>query len=180
MLWKSRRAEQRCWERGVQKGERRWQLSKDWRMWDIISLRWYWCKGFHAWHVGSTGRRPIRQAITNENKNSRTFWSWNAVTVSVPRWMRRDDQNQDQGHGDWSIESGQSVQQVNVYVCRAIYFRFIYIYEFWMGKISWRRKLQPTLVFLPGESHGQRSLADYSPWGCRVGYDWATFTHFKS
>ena len=128
MLWKSRRAEQRCWERGVQKGERRWQLSKDWRMWDIISLRWYWCKGLHAWHVGSTGRRPIRQAITNENKNSRTFWSWNAVTVSVPRWMRRDDQNQDQGHGDWSIESGQSVQQVNVYVCRAIYFRFIYIY----------------------------------------------------
>ena len=27
----------------------------------------------------------------------------------------------------------------------------------------WRRKLQPTLVFLPGESHGQWSLEDYSP-----------------
>ena len=26
---------------------------------------------------------------------------------------------------------------------------------------------QPTLVFLPGESHGQRSLAGYSPWGCK-------------
>ena len=26
------------------------------------------------------------------------------------------------------------------------------------------RKLQPTPVFLPGESYGQRSLADYSPW----------------
>ena len=34
-----------------------------------------------------------------------------------------------------------------------------------VGKIPWRRKWQPTLVFLPGESHGQRSLVDYSPWG---------------
>ena len=32
-------------------------------------------------------------------------------------------------------------------------------------KILWRRKWQPTPVFLPGESHGQRSLAGYSPWG---------------
>ena len=29
----------------------------------------------------------------------------------------------------------------------------------------WRRKWQPTPVFLPGESYGQRSLAGYSPWG---------------
>ena len=29
----------------------------------------------------------------------------------------------------------------------------------------WRRKWQPTPVFLPGESHGQRSLVSYSPWG---------------
>ena len=35
----------------------------------------------------------------------------------------------------------------------------------WVGKIPWRRKRQPTPVFLPGESHGQRSLAGYSPWG---------------
>ena len=31
--------------------------------------------------------------------------------------------------------------------------------------ITWRRKWQATPVFLPGESHGQRSLAGYSPWG---------------
>ena len=35
----------------------------------------------------------------------------------------------------------------------------------WVGKIPWRRAWQPTPVFLPGESDGQRSLADYSPWG---------------
>ena len=34
-----------------------------------------------------------------------------------------------------------------------------------VGKIPWRRKWQPTPVFLPGKSHGQRSLIGYSPWG---------------
>ena len=38
----------------------------------------------------------------------------------------------------------------------------------WVGKIPWRRAWQPTLVFLPGESHGQRSLVGCSPLGCRV------------
>ena len=37
----------------------------------------------------------------------------------------------------------------------------------WVRKIPWRRKRQPTPVVLPGESHGQRSLAGYSPWGCK-------------
>ena len=35
-------------------------------------------------------------------------------------------------------------------------------------------KWQPTPVFLPGESHGCRSLVGYSPWGHRVRRDWAT------
>ena len=34
-------------------------------------------------------------------------------------------------------------------------------------KIPWRRAWQPTPVFLPGESHGLRSLAGYSPWCCK-------------
>ena len=33
------------------------------------------------------------------------------------------------------------------------------------GNGRWRKKWQPTPVFLPGESHGQRNLAGYSPWG---------------
>ena len=44
----------------------------------------------------------------------------------------------------------------------------------WVRKIPWRRKWQPSSVFLPGKSHGQRSLAGYSSWGCkRVGHDLA-------
>ena len=37
----------------------------------------------------------------------------------------------------------------------------------WVGKIPWRRQWYPTPVFLPGESHGHRSLAGYSPRGCK-------------
>ena len=40
-------------------------------------------------------------------------------------------------------------------------------FNLWVGKIPWRRKWQPTPIFLPGKCHGQRSLAGYSPWGCK-------------
>ena len=38
---------------------------------------------------------------------------------------------------------------------------------FTMRVFCWRRKWQPTPVFLPGEFHGQRNLAGYSPQGCK-------------
>ena len=41
-------------------------------------------------------------------------------------------------------------------------------FDFWVEKILWRRAWQPSPVFLPGESHGQRSWAGY---GLRVGHD---------
>ena len=40
-------------------------------------------------------------------------------------------------------------------------------FDSWIGKILWRRKWLPTPVFLPGKSHEQRSLAGYSPRGCK-------------
>ena len=40
-----------------------------------------------------------------------------------------------------------------------------------VGKIPWRKAWQSTAVFLPGKSHGQRSLVGYSPWRHRVGRD---------
>ena len=43
------------------------------------------------------------------------------------------------------------------------------MWETWVQSLGqedpWRRKWEPTPVFLPGEFHGQRSLAGYSPWG---------------
>ena len=43
-------------------------------------------------------------------------------------------------------------------------------------KILWRRRWQLTPGFLPGKSHGQRSLAGYNPWGCRVRHYWRDWT----
>ena len=46
----------------------------------------------------------------------------------------------------------------------------------WVRKIPWRRKWQPTPVFFPGESCGQRILGGYSPWGQKESdmiVDWA-------
>ena len=40
-----------------------------------------------------------------------------------------------------------------------------------LDQILWRRAWQPTPVFFLGESHGQRSLAGYGPWDCKVGHD---------
>ena len=49
-----------------------------------------------------------------------------------------------------------------------------------VGKIPWRRKWQPTPVVLPGEFHGQRSLAGYSPWGHKEQDTTEQLTHFDS
>ena len=38
--------------------------------------------------------------------------------------------------------------------------------DHWVRKIPWRSEWQLISGFLPGESHGQRSLMGYSPWGC--------------
>ena len=48
-----------------------------------------------------------------------------------------------------------------------------------VGKIPWKREWQPTSVFLPGEFHGQRSLASYSLWSRKKSavIEWLTQTH---
>ena len=42
---------------------------------------------------------------------------------------------------------------------------------------TWRREWHPTPIFLPGEFHGQRSLAGYSPWGCKESDTTEQLTH---
>ena len=37
-------------------------------------------------------------------------------------------------------------------------------FDTWVRKIPWRRKWQPTTIFLPGKFHGWRSLVSHSPW----------------
>ena len=44
-------------------------------------------------------------------------------------------------------------------------------FDCWVGKIFWRRVQQATPVFLPGDTHGQRSLAGLQSTGRRARYD---------
>ena len=51
----------------------------------------------------------------------------------------------------------------------------------WVGKIPWRRKWQPTPVFMPGKSRGLRSLVGYSSWGRKESYMTKRFHfHFQT
>ena len=49
----------------------------------------------------------------------------------------------------------------------------------WVEKIPWRRKWQPTPVYLPGKFHGLRRLVGYSSWGCKES-DTTELLHFTS
>ena len=49
----------------------------------------------------------------------------------------------------------------SIYQCRR------HGFDPWVGKIPWRRKWQPTPVFLLRKSHGQKNRVGYSSWGCR-------------
>ena len=55
-------------------------------------------------------------------------------------------------------------------------------FDYWFGKIPWRRKWQPSPAFLSGESHGQRSLEGYSPQGreSRTRLKWLSTAHMQS
>ncbi|XP_055408998.1 Golgi-associated RAB2 interactor protein 5A isoform X5 [Bubalus kerabau] len=51
-------------------------------------------------------------------------------------------------------------------------------FDLWVGKIPWRRKWQSIPVFLPGQPHGPRNLAGYSPWVPKSRTRLSAGTHF--
>ena len=90
-------------------------------------------------------------------------WKWNALSAHISIWLR------------WSKCLWQSLNLPQAIfgfprwlsgkesACRYRRCGF----DPWVGKILWRRKWQPIPVFLPGKSHGPRSLEGYSSWGRR-------------
>ena len=94
-----------------------------------------------------------------------TQWSWPFLTTT---WNKGQESSTTQIKGlPWGHNGKESASQCG----RHRRHRF----NPWVGKIPWRRKRQPTPVFLFGKSRGQRSLVVYSPWGCkRIGLsNWA-------
>ena len=83
----------------------------------------------------------------------RGSWQWVVAKWMHDGWIRRQESRTELPR--WLSDKESTCQ------CRRRGFNP------WVGEIPWRRKWQPTLVNLPRESHGQRSLAGYSPWGCK-------------
>ena len=66
------------------------------------------------------------------------FCYWSIIAFGLPRWLSDKE-----------------------FACQCRRHEF----DPWLGKIVWSKEWQPTSVFLPGKSPGQRSLAGYCPWG---------------
>ena len=73
--------------------------------------------------------------------------------------------------GNTKWDHYKEAASVTVFTSGWRHFLFYFNYH---STLDLRRKWQPTPVFLPGESHKQRGLVGWCPWGCRVGHDWVT------
>ena len=90
--------------------------------------------------------------------------AWSSVVHKTIRLLQRSVPKNER-NWIWGAIS-QSVISVMLYCdCAAKYGYYLDFIHF--NQPFWRRKWQPTLVFFPGESHGQRNLVGYSPWGCK-------------
>ena len=100
---------------------------------------------------------PSRLKVYHTSPNKELWW---AAEVLVDSKMNTNSTQWEGSHKhgcpNWLLGKGSACQ---CRWCRKPGFHF------WVRKIPWRRKWQPTPVFLPAQSHGQRSLAGYSPWG---------------
>ena len=76
--------------------------------------------------------------------------------VGYSRWGRKESDTTERLHSltPWWLNGKESTCQCGRHG-----------FDLWVRKIPWRRKWQPTPVFLPGKSHRERHLVGYSSWG---------------
>ena len=108
---------------------------------------------FSLSHIGEGNGNPLQCSCLENPRDGGAWWaSVYGVTQSRTQLKRPSS----------SSSSGKE----SACQCRRLRFNP------WVRKIPWRRERLPTSVFLPGESHGQRSFVGYSPWGLkRVRHD---------
>ena len=120
-----------------------------------FSNAWKWkVKGKLLSHVWPLAWTAAYQAPPSMGFSRQKYWSGVPLTICVAYGLLRRF-------------SGKEL------TCQSRRGRF----NHWVGKIPWRRRLQPTPVFLPGEFHSQRSLAGYSLWGCKESDTTELLTH---
>ena len=120
-----------------------------------IVLGW----GYKRWKYGRRKRGEGNSCNTGIAIGSWVHWNTLNVTETADPWARVDLGQAGSKQGlprDSVVKNSPAVQGRRR--CRL---------DPRVGKIPWRRARQPTPVFLPGESHGQTSLAGYNPQGRR-------------
>ena len=137
--------------------------------------------------AGPCEKRPQKPAWSPYRPPEGPERYWDAISQRRPGWMRLQTPGQTSEGNPYksclfdASQKGPGASQAAQW--QRIHQPMQKIQEIgfdpWEGipweKIPWGRKWQPTPVFLPGESHGQRSLAGCSPWGCkRIGHNLAT------
>ena len=99
----------------------------------------------------------VKVTLTSENQVDYVLWQrrrkWQPTPVLLPG--KSHGQRSLVGYNPWGHKEWDTTERLHF-----IHFTHFTLYH-------WRRKWQPTPVFLPGESHGQRSLAGHGPWGRR-------------
>ena len=114
-----------------------------------------------GWHHWLDGREPEWIPGVDDGQGGLVCWdSWGRKESDSTERLNWTELKHIRGL-PWCLSGKESACQ-----CR---------FNPWVGKIPWRRKCQPIPEFLPGKSHGQRSLSGYSPQSHkRVRHDLAT------
>jgi len=118
---------------------------------EVVEDREAWCATVLGWQRVRHNLEIKQQRWVESRSSSKTNWGmlWFEInSFSVNNFNFRVSKEFAYNHSRWRIDP-------------------------WVRKIPWRRKWQPTPVFLSGKSHGQRNLAGYIGLQ-RVRYDWAT------
>ena len=133
----------------------RHQKQRSFSHWVTIALRAYWPQKF-----------PLRALTSNllQKRTARKQVEWRQTIVCI---ITLDSLNCVWVQSRLNFPGGPTGKEPACQCRRCKRCRF----DPWVGKIPWKRAWLPTPVFLPGESHGQRDLVGYSPWGLK---EWDT------
>ena len=116
-------------------------------------IDWRTSKGRHSETLKLHSRKKIVKTLNGLEAARRTFGKWTDKTSWV--WLLREEKSETTLWRSWWKPENKAQLSRDKY---------------WNASLKnshWRRKWQPTPVFLPGISHGQRIVVGYSPWGCK-------------
>ena len=123
-----------------------------------VAQSWTWlkCLSMHAC-IGERTGNPL-QCSCLENPGDRGAW-WAAIYGVSQSWTRLKRLSSSSRCYMSASMMAQTVKNMPAIQETRV--------DSWVGKMPWRREWQITLVFFPGESHGQKSLVGNSPMDCK-------------